>query len=495
MAELDPTGVPITVGIATVKTPGLSGNVEAATERPELPRGTDGATENFDLALEDLGFETRETITITEAVVVEGAAEGVRFTSNREPAIEVTVPAPAEDVRQVILAVDESGVITWHFGRDTEDGITGSGEATRTYLIRRGVPPTQTGTARRGLIGRLGRKVIRVLSLRVVGDIANYLAATWERDYRPYSLRPFDPTNFRNWLPPGTSPDWNRLAKGRALLFVHGTFSRADRGFANFDRDEFEDLYNAYGGRVIAFDHPTISADPTSNVAWLLSHIPADIELDLDIVCHSRGGLVSRVLAEQGQQLGGGGPTRIRVHRVVLVAVPNQGTRLADTQYFNDLLDAFSTVANVLPVPSPLHFLKAVGAVVRQIVVAGQQGLDGIDCMVPERPFLTVLNSPTSGRRCYFAVSSDFESLGIGAWNNFKDHVIDWIHGEKNDLLVSQSSAFGSNGSPSFPIVAPELLVYPNTAHVDHFGYFEQAMTITSLRDWLLSSRSDPSCL
>ena len=484
MAQLDPAGGPVRVGIATLITPGLAGVVEAASEVSEPLRRSGGAIEEVDAALERLGFETQEMITISDAAEVEGASEGIRFTSNGEPAIELAVPAPAEDARQVVLAVDEAGVVAWHFGRDQEDRIDASGRVTRTYLIRRRVPNPPAGPARRGLIGRFRAKVIRVLTVRVIGDIANYLAASWERHYRPYSLRRFDPDNFTRWVPPGSVPDWNNLAMGRALLFVHGTFSRADRGFADFDPQAFARIHEAYGRRVFAFDHPTISENPISNVFWFLSNIPPDIELDLDIVCHSRGGLVSRVLAEHAQDFGVS--NRIRVHRTVLVAVPNQGTKLADSQYFNDLLDVFTTLSNLVPVPSPWHIFEAVAAVVRQMVVAGQQGLDGLDCMVPERPFLGALNSYALGGRSYFGVASDFEPVGGSeVWNQLKDRVIDLIHGEENDVMVSQSSAFGANGSTSFPIAPPELLVYANAAHVDHFSYFKQTMTLDWLLRWL----------
>jgi hypothetical protein len=59
------------------------------------------------------------------------------------------------------------------------------------------------------------------------------------------------------------------------------------------------------------------------------------------------------------------------------------------------------------------------------------------------------------------------------------------IHGEENDVLVTQSSAFGPNGSSSFPITPPELLVFSDTDHVDHASYFKQPLTRGSLLRWL----------
>jgi hypothetical protein len=106
--------------------------------------------------------------------------------------------------------------------------------------------------------------------------------------------------------------------------------------------------------------------------------------------------------------------------------------------------------------------------------------------MVPGRPFLGTLNSPALRRQAYFGVSSDFDPVGgSGAWNSFKYRVVDLIHGEENDVLVAQSSAFGPNGSSSFPITPPALLVFSDTDHVDHVHYFDQILTRDSLLGWL----------
>ncbi|WUI60523.1 hypothetical protein OG774_22620 [Actinomycetospora sp. NBC_00405] len=58
-------------------------------------------------------------------------------------------------------------------------------------------------------------------------------------------------------------------------------------------------LERAYDGRIIAFDHPTASVPPEQNAKALLRLIPDDVHLELDIVCHSRGGLVARILDGQ----------------------------------------------------------------------------------------------------------------------------------------------------------------------------------------------------
>lgn len=485
MVQLDSEGRPVGVGDALLRTPGLEGNAEAlgAGPRRAAPPDSPDAEAEFERAIERLGFESVETIVIGETREVSASDDQTRFTSAGEHAIELAVTAPLAGHRQVVLAVDEAGVATWHFDREpTKRPFADRNETTRTYLIRRAVPrDAQRGD--RWLLGRLGAKVIRIFDLNVAGDIGELVASRWERDHRPYALRRFDPDNFmQRHGPPLISADWARLAGGRSLLFVHGTFSWAGGGFGAFDAPGFTDLYHAYGGRVFAFDHPTISDGPTTNAKWLLEHLPVAAGLDVDIVCHSRGGLVSRVLAESGNSHHTGG-NGLRVHRLVLVAAPNQGTVLADLRHFNDLLDAYTTLWNLVPLPHPGQLLEGVLAVIRHLTLRVWSRLDGLNCMVPSSQFLRRLNASHAGASEHFAVSSDFEPpAGSGSWNQFKV-VLDRLFRDKNDLLVGQRSAFGANGSPFFPIA--DRIVYGNGDHVDHGSYFNQKRTLDGLLRWL----------
>ena len=55
----------------------------------------------------------------------------------------------------------------------------------------------------------------------------------------------------------------------------------------------------------LAFDHFTLSEDPRQNIQWFFEQLPEDITLDLDVVTHSRGGLVARVLTEAPPHVAG----------------------------------------------------------------------------------------------------------------------------------------------------------------------------------------------
>jgi len=82
--------------------------------------------------------------------------------------------------------------------------------------------------------------------------------------------------------------DWKLLAQGPILLVIHGTFSQAHTGFAGLSSAFVTQLNQRYQNRVIAFDHFTLSQDPTDSVKWFLAQMPPGLTLETDIVCDSR---------------------------------------------------------------------------------------------------------------------------------------------------------------------------------------------------------------
>ena len=92
----------------------------------------------------------------------------------------------------------------------------------------------------------------------------------------------------------------------RVLLFVHGTFSSTVGAFGVLAASEdgrgfLGTLISAYDA-VIGFDHKTLSVDPKQNAEALLKrlkkHQPGS-DFVIDVITHSRGGLVTRSFVEQ----------------------------------------------------------------------------------------------------------------------------------------------------------------------------------------------------
>ena len=203
--------------------------------------------------------------------------------------------------------------------------------------------PASGETGKRGLIGIAGRQLLKVLVYPLVdpaiGAVSEKFAERWEERSRPYSIRTFAPDNFTTPDAGAIGPsDWTRLRGGRALLFIHGTFSTAHGAFSQIEPGAFKALFDRYEGRVFAFNHFTLSHDPRRNVEWLVAQLPAGTPLDLDVICHSRGGLVARTIAEQPSVFGLDTST-LQVRRIVFVGVPNNGTMLAHPDHMVKMMN------------------------------------------------------------------------------------------------------------------------------------------------------------
>jgi pimeloyl-ACP methyl ester carboxylesterase len=485
MAELDPTGADVQVGGATLRTPGLSGIAEAL---PPSLDGLRGPAEDSPLladAIDAEGMEPQELIEIRDAFERPIGVAPTR-TAHGEDAIELDVPAPTEGFEQVVLATDEAGVATWHFAAGAvADGVVRGGDSVRTYRIARRVPGADAGVPTRNLTG-VAKKLIRVLTFdvgsRTAGWAANAMVDRWESANRPYRLRTFSEADQGE---DGVTLEGEKLramAGGRALLLVHGTGSTTASGFGNMHPDLIAALRERYEGRVFAFDHPTIATDPDANVRELLRRLPGD-GWDLDIIAHSRGGLVARSLVERQDDLRFEVPARIRVERVVFLGVPNAGTPLADTQHLGAYVDTMTTLLNLVARALPVAAtLAGIIAIVKQLAAGAVDGLDGLQSMVPGGRYLERLGG-SGGGTAYFAMASNFEPVEPGLVS-FKDVVLDLIFGAENDLVVPTAGVYDlGRARGAFPIPAHHR--FEGSAGVDHSAFVRQQAAIAPILGWL----------
>jgi len=486
-ASLDPSGAPLALGDATIRTPGLTGSAELHVGRSGRAEADELTRETLTSALGSAGVTVQETI---ELGATREAAPGSRAGGADE--IELTVPDPGLERGQVVLATDELGVVTWHFAPMPEGKGRGAGDAksVRTYRLPVGVREAQppSGAASRSLVGAVGRKFLKVLVFpRIepgIGAVSESFAQRWEEKHRPYRLRHFGPDNFeREDAPPVAIEDWTRLGSGRALLMIHGTFSRTHTAFGALPREYVQELHHRYDTRVFAFDHFTLSHDPRQNVEWLLERVPDGCELDLDIICHSRGGLVARMLSEKQGELSVGS-RRLRVNRIVFVGAPNAGTILANTEHVGDFLDSYTNLLNFVPDVGVSDILAGIITVAKQLAVGAVKGLRGLQSMRPGGEFGEWLNrGPRAGQARYFALASDYTPGTPGLKDLAADRLMDRIFRVRNDLVVPTDGVFGANGSGFFPI--EDKVVFQGGDGVGHTGYFASPVVREKIAEWL----------
>jgi hypothetical protein len=424
------------------------------------------------------------------------AADAMRGAQG-EPQLELEVPDLGPEVGQVVMSVDDAGAVRWHFAVSSAAGTAARGAgATKRFRIPATIvpPPPDAATAReRSVLGAAARRVLKVLVYPitdpVVGFIADKLAARFEASKRPYRLRSFTPENHgRADVPSLTDEEVAKVcAGGPVLLFIHGTFSTTHGGFGDLPDETVRKLHAQYGGRVMAFDHPTLSAGPDDNVRWLLQHLPKT-PVQIDIVCHSRGGLVSRVLTESHASAGLDA-AHVTVRRVIFAGTPNQGTALADPDHMVDMLDRFTTALTLAPTGPVTETLEAVVTVVKMIGHGGLKGLEGLAAMHASGPFLAGLNQRDGRRSEYFAIASNYQptdrglqALVMGA----ADKVVDKIFGDSaNDLVVPTEGVWKENGGGGFPLQDTRVFTFPPAKGVMHTTYFRQPEVSEKLVAWL----------
>jgi hypothetical protein len=500
MATLDgsPTSVELAPGVR-LRAPGLRGNVELRDSRAPGTRGggDELATAALDDALASSGLNEVQSIVIEAAHVPVPDNQQVR-TAGGEEGLVLEVPDLGETVGQVVMAIDEDGTISWHYPQDQTGGLETSASrgagATKTFVIRStSPPPTGDDPGTRSLLFGIGKKVLKVLVYPVADTVlqtaARFFAGKWEEKNRPYGIRWFRPDDYRD--PAGVPIEaggWTTLSEGRSLLFVHGTFSRAFSGFWGIPPETMAELNRLYGGRVFAYDHFTLSHDPERNLVEFLDRMPDSAKLDVDLISHSRGGLLSRAFAGETTL---GPVSRINVGKAVFVAAPNHGTPLANATHMMEFIDRYTSMLNLIP-PGPYavvtDILEAIVTVVKMIGNSALEGLPGLAAMDPTGPFLARMNKGAPTSAAYYGIASNYEPTG-GLAAMVKDGVVDRVFDDApNDLVVPTIGVHAGSDDPAFPIPSDRVVEFDTSHAIGHSDYFSKPETSAALLRWLATS-------
>jgi hypothetical protein len=497
------TGSPVPIAIApggySLEAPDLVGTVTELGPRTSATRSDGGVLEDrLQEALQDAGitnvkvFEVEVTADRSPPGSAAAAPSGLSATTRQgEPAIVLRVPDLGPDLEYAVLYTDEAGVSRWVWPavRPTPAGpATRGGEGEIVFLLPRAsasLPPPEQAPATRGPISKLGRRLVRVLvwaTDSLVGFGARAVAERWEGKNRPYALRPF-------LAEEGAAVSWESFRNGPALLLLHGTFSTARSAFAELPAATREALASRYGGRVLAFDHPTLHHSPHENVRELFARLPEGTPLEVDIVSHSRGGLVGRELIERQADFAAAGRT-LRVRKAIFVAVPNLGTILTDGDHGLDLLDRYTNLLTDLPDDAFTLTLEGVLALAKILAHGALVGLPGLNCMFPGGDYLGRLNASPRHHTEYFAAAANFVPTAPGLLARLGSFVagrfIASVFGEDNDGVVPTRGCYESAlGAPAFPIPRKSRLLFGPDDGVHHCNFFGNERLNERLLEWL----------
>ncbi|BCN39865.1 hypothetical protein ALDI51_31840 [Alicycliphilus denitrificans] len=321
-----------------------------------------------------------------------------------------------------------------------------------------------------------------------------------------------------------------RQLHGRVLLLVHGTFSRSEMYSSELNApgwredgsgsDANRDLWAHWTGEgspyaaVLAFDHPTLSMAPWLNALDLrkeLAPLTDAGQTELDVVSHSRGGLVVAWALKLTQF-----PA---VRRVVFVGSPLVGTSLAAPDRLATALDMLANVANAIGVVSkgagalfPPAMPLALGAAGLAKVVGQALHLgatlplaDAAVGLVPglmaqsrvgnnmeiERLFPLPTQAHLTGIGCEFQPDEVREPVWKfwKRFSNLGDQAkyigADIIFGQRNDLVVDVDS-MNQLGSPGARLPQVDWLDLGASPRTHHCSYFRDERVIKRLRDVLV---------
>jgi tetratricopeptide (TPR) repeat protein/triacylglycerol esterase/lipase EstA (alpha/beta hydrolase family) len=293
-----------------------------------------------------------------------------------------------------------------------------------------------------------------------------------------------------------TAPVAAAAGSSPVLVLIHGTFSDTSGTFGKLWAQHpqlVRALFQAYGNRVYALDHPTLGVSPIANAITLAESLPNDAQVHL--LTHSRGGLVAEVLARVAARKAETfaafsapeyadqraelkrladlvAQKNIRVSRVVRVACPARGTLLASKR-----LDAYVSVvkwalelAGVQVVPELVEFL---GEVARRR--ADPETLPGLAAQIPDSPLVQWLHgtdTPIEGD--LRVVAGDLEGDSISTW--VKTLLSDAFYWTDNDLVVQTRSMYGGT-----PRTTDSTFLLDQGGKVSHFNYFSNADTAAGI--------------
>lgn len=444
-------------------------------------------------------------VTVKDAALVHTARAG---------ADSLELPADDEDVVEIEL---QDGFRIWtrveDLKRDLAPRTARSGDATAIEIPS----SLAVGPVSRAPGAGWALKAVKVLGLGdVEGTIAQFAASHVEGRLTPgpglYRCAADDATRL--------SPVRSLEGKGPVLVFLHGTGSSTTGSFSDLwaprQGAPITSLFDHYEGRVLAYQHRTLSESPIENALALMRELEKLLPPggDLHIVSHSRGGLIGELLARGMREgaapftaddfaLFGDGArardrealeqlsillqrTAVRVTKFVRVACPARGTTLADRRldrYLSVLVNlaSFIPALRANPVYDGLTSLLA-GVLKKR---ADPEDLPGLEAMMPTSPLVRLLNDPNVKTAADLHVLGG-DLAGVGFFGRLKTLATDFYYRDDHDVVVNTPAMLGGTSR-----MAPIRYWVDTGDQVTHFHYFSRSDTTRRLLSALTGSSAD----
>ena len=288
------------------------------------------------------------------------------------------------------------------------------------------------------------------------------------------------------------------------LLLIHGTISSYESGFANIDSALWAKMMNLYDGHIYAFNHKTLTKSPIENTLELIQGLPDSIMLD--IISHSRGGLVADTLARcdyRNDVIGfskddihlmetefddddqvdyvdriiqamkdlneEANKKRVSINKIVRVACPAAGTILLSKRldhYLNAILSllglAVGSKLNPIYQYVKLFLLKVVEE------KSNPESFPGLWSMVPGSTFQVINNRNTKLSSHLVSISGD-SKIGGGFLHSLSVILTNLYYWRENDFVVNTNSM-----TKGLINRRTHVFFKIQNKKIDHFSYFKE---------------------
>jgi hypothetical protein len=270
-----------------------------------------------------------------------------------------------------------------------------------------------------------------------VGRVVSWIARNVEERAKTEAFLNFDPEHD---FPP--IDDLSGL-QGKTLLLTHGIFSSTTGAFAAFAKKDaplLQHLRTRYAN-IIGWDHHTVSKTPLENARDMLTRLPNN--LDVDVICHSRGALVTRGMLEDASLQALAKQKLRSVGTAIFVAGANQGSQLVRFENLNRLLNIYSAIGSIPLLGKAGVVLRVVVGLLR-VLAHGAVKIPSILALNPDpavNPFLAGLNGPTMTKIGQLVVVHANYDPKQGLLKEYLDWNVDKVFGTANDMVVPFTGA------------------------------------------------------
>ncbi|PZX55837.1 CHAT domain-containing protein [Algoriphagus chordae] len=436
-----------------------------------------------------------------------------------------TVESPTRgDVPEQILELGDDHIIEFDFEDDTvwmgdSDTVTTlfpqeikrSADGNELYLP----DEIESDEQERGVFKKIGIKLLKVfVKKKIIKPKMKEMARKLENKQLEFTGENFQKVEYgvlaacsselelRSLKFDKTSKEAELDVKKGFLLLLHGTGSSTMGSFGELkESEEWKALVKSFGeDHLLSFQHRTLTASPLENILELVQSLPSEIELNL--LSHSRGGLLADLIARFATSGKGFDDVemsllekhdrdadlraimeirtllktkKIKVRSMVRVACPANGTTLASNRlniYLNVTFNLIGLAVGHVGNPIYVLFKEFI-----MEAVASKDDVDvlpGLEAMNPKSPFIKAMNYQASDIEIKFPLfvvggsselSLSFKSLAVILGKFF--------FRRKNDLVVdTESMKWGARRATGTVAVFIE-----KSGTINHFKYFSNPDT------------------